>query len=67
MTTCVADVNFLPSSAYTFCPFSDPELNVQNPDMTHPVYSTEDGIYKPGCGIMVSGHSRTWIASLCTA
>lgn len=29
-----------------------PILNRLNPDMGHPVYSTQDGIYTPGCGMM---------------
>ena len=37
------------------CKFSEkcilPESFSANPDSTHPVYSTEHGIYKPGCGI----------------
>lgn len=28
-----------------------PQFNALNPDMTHPVYSTEMGMYTPGCGI----------------
>jgi len=28
-----------------------PEFNKLNPDMQHPIYSTENGIYKPGCGL----------------
>ena len=28
-----------------------PEFFFENPDSTHPVYSTDNGIYKPGCGI----------------
>jgi inositol oxygenase len=35
--------------------FSDkniyPETFAANPDSTHPVYSTLNGIYKPGCGL----------------
>ncbi|CCC13886.1 hypothetical protein SMACR_07955 [Sordaria macrospora] len=37
------------------CRFSEkcilPESFAVNPDSTHPVYSTEHGIYAPGCGI----------------
>lgn len=37
------------------CAFSDaiifPELFERNPDRTHPVYSTPNGIYQPGCGL----------------
>ncbi|KAK3402464.1 hypothetical protein B0T20DRAFT_512 [Sordaria brevicollis] len=37
------------------CRFSEkcilPESFSANPDFTHPVYSTEHGIYQPGCGI----------------
>ena len=28
-----------------------PEFNITNPDMRHPIYSTELGIYKKGCGL----------------
>lgn len=28
-----------------------PHLNDSNPDMKHPVYSTEMGVYEPGCGL----------------
>ena len=37
------------------CKFSDkcvyPEFFADNPDSTHPVYSTDNGIYEPGCGL----------------
>ncbi len=28
-----------------------PQLNTLNPDKDHPVYSTENGIYQPNCGL----------------
>jgi inositol oxygenase len=37
------------------CAFSKdivfPEYFAKNPDLHHPVYSTENGIYEPGCGL----------------
>ena len=37
------------------CAFSEkniyPETFAANPDSTHPIYSTLNGIYKPGCGL----------------
>jgi inositol oxygenase len=37
------------------CKFSDKcvysEFFADNPDSTHPVYSTDNGIYEPGCGL----------------
>src|SRR6187402_837969 len=37
------------------CKFSDKcvyaEFFADNPDSTHPVYSTDNGIYAPGCGL----------------
>jgi inositol oxygenase len=30
-----------------------PEFNALNPDMADPRYCTENGVYEPGCGIMV--------------
>ena len=30
---------------------STPEFFADNPDSTHPVYSTDNGIYEPGCGL----------------
>jgi len=48
------------------CKFSDkniyPETFAANPDFYDPVYSTENGVYKPGCGldnVMISwGHDE---------
>jgi len=48
------------------CQFSEkniyPETFAANPDSTHPIYSTPNGIYEPGCGmenVMVSwGHDE---------
>jgi len=48
------------------CKHSDkivfPEFFTANPDSSHPVYSTENGVYKPGCGItnlkMAWGHDE---------
>ena len=54
------------------CAFSDknvfPQSFVNNPDNTHPIYSTELGVYNPNCGLknvkMSWGHD-SYLAEVC--